>query len=75
MSHRQNPPRQSPAQRARKLVCQHANESSVGHNFGTRKRKAIRDPRNGNAQYGAGQAPGDADGDLLDQGDYLPSTW
>lgn len=73
MSHRQNPPRQSPAQRARKPVMQYANESSVGHNFGTRKRKAILDPTNGNAGFGAGQAPGASD-DLIDEGNVLPST-
>ena len=61
MSTRQNPPRQSPAHRARKPVTIH-NEESVGHNRGVPPRKpVILDPANGSTyggRGGAGGAPG-----------------
>jgi hypothetical protein len=58
MSHRQNPPRQSPAQRARKPVTVH-NEASVGHGLTKARKPTILDPENGrDFDGGAGNAPG-----------------
>jgi hypothetical protein len=52
MSHRQNPPRQSPAQRARKPVTIH-NEESVGHSKGRPPAKpVILDRDNGESMDG-----------------------
>jgi hypothetical protein len=73
MSHRNNPPRQSPAQRGPRVTIAHNNEASVGSTPGNR-RKAILDVNNGNAEYGAGQAPG-SNGEPITQGDFMPSTW
>jgi hypothetical protein len=58
MSHRNNPPRQSAAQRARKPVTIHQ-ERSVGHGLSQVRKPGILDPRNG-ADYdgGQGNAPG-----------------
>jgi hypothetical protein len=54
MSMRQNPPRQSPAHRARKPVTIHQSES-VGHNIHSGRRgprPAILDPQNGESMDG-----------------------
>jgi hypothetical protein len=60
MSHRQNPPRQSPAARKRSPVTAHAGKPSVGHNVGTRKAKTILSKTNGDplGVDGSGNAPG-----------------
>jgi hypothetical protein len=41
MSMRQNPPKQSPAHRARKPVTAHADTAAPGHNVGTRRQKIL----------------------------------
>jgi hypothetical protein len=63
MSMRNDPPRQSAVQRKRRPITHHNNEASVGHNFGTRMRPVITDPKNGrDFDGGAGPAAGGAPG-------------